>query len=94
MNIKVLGKNIKVHSKDLTHEVACGYYEPGKNKITICSSLKGSEKIHTLLHEVFHAVIFRSSLYQVITPDIQEIVVDVFSTVLVENFDIKCKNDK
>lgn len=94
MTIKVLGKNVKVVSKNLIGSPAMGFFEIEKNKITICSSLKGDVKTHTLLHEVIHAITYRASLHQVIPHDTQELIADLFSTVLVENFDIKCKSDK
>ena len=52
-------------------------------------------KLHTLIHEVGHAMFARVGLNQTeISSDIEEVIVENFATVMCENFDIKIKLPK
>ena len=43
------------------------------------------EKLHTLIHEIGHAVFGRISLVQGVSPELEEVIVDTIATALVEN---------
>lgn len=78
--------------KPLQEQGFLGVYEPQKKLITIDDQLSHDEELHTELHEVLHAAWDRLSLNQTAIPrEVQEIIVDGFATVLVENYKIKAK---
>lgn len=87
--INILGQDFKVEFKDLSKDGFHGlcYYKEGR--IVLHNELKGHELQQTLLHECFHAVLFRTGAHQSITPEVQEVVVDSFATFLTDHFDFK-----
>ena len=64
-----------------------------KNGImAINKELRGRDLTQTYLHECFHAVIRRVGINQgELSPDLEEVIVDSFSTFLVDNFHIRLK---
>ena len=63
-----------------------------KKMIALDASLKDYDLEHTLLHELGHALIYRSSIYQSLPHEIEEILVDIFGTFLLDNFSLKIKD--
>ena len=59
--------------------------------IQLDAELKGDELQQTLCHELFHAVCYEGSLYQTISPDLEEVVVDLMAKSLIKNFNLRCK---
>jgi len=57
--------------------------------IVIDSTLTGHDLEHTLIHELGHALIYRSSIYQSLPHEIEEILVDIYGTFLLDNFALK-----
>jgi len=67
-----------------------GYFQNGE--IVVGINKDPSIELQTLIHEMGHALWERLSLNQTdIHPDIQEILCDVYATMMVENFDIKIR---
>lgn len=59
--------------------------------IALDASLKGHDLEHTLIHELGHALIYRSSIYQSLPHEIEEILVDIYGTFLLDNFSLGLK---
>lgn len=72
-------------------EKAGGYYYPTEKKIEIDSSLPDQDFPRALLHEIFHATFDRVSFSQAIPSELEEVLVDTLSKVVVENFTLKQK---
>lgn len=90
-NIEIFGKKFKIiKSKDL-HEIGiAGRIHYDNSIIEISTELDDQEMLQTLLHECFHGIFRRCSIIQAnVSHDIEEVIVDSFSTWLVENFDFK-----
>lgn len=69
-----------------------GQYEYDKKVISL-NHLHESDKelLHTLLHECGHAMFYRVSIQQAVSWEVHEFIVNNYSTMLLENFDIKPK---
>ena len=94
-NIDVLGQKWKVIRLDgLKEQGILGKCIFAKKLIAIDGSLHGHELEHTLLHELGHALIYRSSIYQSLPHEIEEILVDIFGTFLLDNFSLKIKEKR
>ena len=91
----ILGARVKLHFQEKLFETgAVGLYDPDQKKIIIDSRLNENDKLHTLIHEFVHAVQFRSGLVQTSIPqDLHEIMAETIATALIENFEIKLKNN-
>ena len=90
--MNVFGLKVKlIISKDLPMNVA-GQYEYGKELITL-NNLHESDKelIHTLIHELSHAMFYRVSINQAISFETNEFICNNMATVILENFDVKPK---
>ena len=93
----MLPKKTKVHGMDykvqltakVTHQdiPVMGICDYPNRTIKISKDFHTPETIHsTFLHELFHANCRTSSLEQVISPDLEEIIVDTMAKVVCENF--------
>lgn len=94
MILKVFGCDVEVIFEDnlMNEKNLYGYYHPKNKIIKIDSSLKGKNKNHTLCHELFHAVFDRLGFHNTsLSLDMEELIVDNLSQVLIENMDIKWK---
>lgn len=85
--LKVLGKKIKVVFRDMTEENVCGHYLYTQGLIEINNTLDPLTQQVTLLHELVHAVFDRAGIHSAnISHDIEEIIADQVSKVVLENF--------
>tara|TARA_R110002096_G_scaffold400805_2_gene597530 strand:+ start:176 stop:502 length:327 start_codon:yes stop_codon:yes gene_type:complete len=87
MKLPIKGRTYKVIVDTLSPGIA-GLCDPINKVIYIDSEVN---LMDTLLHEIGHAYIHEVALDQVMTPEIQEIVVENFAQVLTDLFDIKLK---
>lgn len=87
-SLNVFGKKIKIKVGDIG-EGYDGLFYPKENLIVI--SLTASDVDHVLLHEFLHAVLERCSLTQVVSYPSEEVLIDMITKCLLENFDIKPK---
>ena len=85
----IFGQLVKVEFADLDLHIG-GLCHPN-GLIQINKELDDSQVLQVLLHEFIHAVIGRVSLYQAITPEIEEIIAETISKSLCENFILKSK---
>lgn len=88
--LNIFGNKIKISIEDIGTEDAGRYYEK-LNLIKIAPHLKGDDLMHTLLHEVGHAILVRTGVRQAIEDQVHEVIVENMATALLENFDIKLK---
>lgn len=88
----VFGIKVKVKVSDRLPPNIAGQFEPAKETITL-NAVHESDKelLHTILHEVGHAMFYRVSIQQAVSWEVHEFIVNNFATVLLENFDIKPK---
>jgi Zn-dependent peptidase ImmA (M78 family) len=87
--LKVFGKDVPVKKCSRVGEEfgLAGYYDYGSGTITIEASLKADDYIHTLVHEICHAIFHRGGLHQAKMPtELEEIICEQVATVLTENF--------
>lgn len=83
----VLGKKIKVVFRDMTEENVCGHYVYNENLIEINTKTTRETQEITLLHELVHAVFFRSGVLNAkISSDLEEVISDQLAKVIIENF--------
>ena len=97
MVFEVHGKKIDVKKirRLMLTKGAAGTFNTKNNVIEVDSSLTGQELIHTYMHELIHALCARLSLENCdLSHDLEEILADNIPTMLLENFDIKCKKKK
>lgn len=92
--IPILGKYHTMKVIDDPSSDNCGEFD-GKETIMLnMAKNNDSELIHSLIHEIGHAMFVRSGLRQGLAMEIEEVVVENFATVITELFDIKFKNKK
>lgn len=68
-----------------------GYCDWKEKIIGYDSDLKGTDLIHTILHEIDHAIRYESGLYQVLSNEVLEIIAETTATQFIRLFDIKFK---
>lgn len=93
MNLKkiktfdVLGKKVKVVFRDMTIEGVCGHFVYVDNLIEINNKLDKDTQEITIMHELIHSVFARSGIHNArVSADIEEIIADQVSKVILENF--------
>ncbi len=90
VNINVLGEKWKIKRvAGLKENGIMGKCIFREKLIAIDSTLTGYDLEHTLIHELGHALIYRSSIYQSLPHEIEEILVDIYGTFLLDNFSLK-----
>ena len=90
MNVPIFGTDYKIFFVDPVDDKDgdCCFE---KKIIRVHPELDQENREKTLLHELGHAIIFETGLYQVLHPDIIEIIVDNFSVFHWKTFFIKFK---
>ena len=83
-HVNIFGRTFKIQVTNLDGEEV-GFCNRDTNTILIEASQSDEDKIHTLIHEICHAVFGRISLNQAVSQDVEEIIVDSIATALVEN---------
>lgn len=78
----------KMNLKKMAHEY--GHYNPETKEITIDSKLNEKDLVTTLMHEVIHAVHDRLNIQ--INPAIEEMLSEVITIALYDNFKITMKD--
>ena len=88
-SVNVFGQNISIVKKNnlLKDEDAYGLYDPSSKTIYIDEDLPPNTARETLIHECGHALFHRAGLSQSkIASDLEEIIVEQFTIMFVENF--------
>lgn len=90
-SLDVLGKRVPLKKvKNLTRETGMlAYYDTEAKIIAYDSELSQERFLPTLIHEMVHAIFDRSGLSQAKLPlELEEVIAEVFQTVLLENFKV------
>ena len=89
ITIDVLGEKWKIKRlAGLVSQGIMGKCVFAEKTIYIDDSLTDYQLEHTFIHELGHALIYRSSIYQSLPHEIEEILVDIFGTFLLDNFSL------
>ena len=88
-SLKIFGLKFKVKVAPLGGIL--GLCDRATSTIYIEEAQTDTDKMHTLLHEIGHAVFGRVGLVQGISPELEEVIVENIATALVENFEIRAK---
>ena len=88
-HFNVFGQKVKIKFGDLGPNFQGMFYSQ-KNLIVIAKDTPPEEISRVVIHEFFHSVISRCSLDQVVSYPSEEVLVDMFTKALLENFEIKC----
>lgn len=93
MKLQIFGKEYRVmKAKRLAESGTAAYVDFNNKLIVVDSELVGEDYWVAIMHEVYHALVDRISLDQVIKDQLEEIVVDVFAKCLIENFKLTPKD--
>ncbi len=94
MKFNVFGLIVPViKEKGLFDRGFVGYYDPVKKQIKVDSNQKGIELTHTVIHELGHTLFDRCGILQSkIQPELVEVIVENFATMMVENFRVTPKS--
>ena len=89
----VLGQNVSIEYSDRplmdeSGKYLAGYFDIKRNHIVIHNESE-KETMKTLIHELTHAIVYRSGLAQIITLEAQEILCESMSHFIYENFDLR-----
>lgn len=85
----IYGQKVKVEYAELENTVGGLSYSSGL--IQINKHLPKEHVPQVLLHEFFHSVISRTSLDQRLSLDVEEMIVELLSKAVVENFDVRIR---
>jgi Zn-dependent peptidase ImmA (M78 family) len=86
-SFNVFGKKIKIKMGNLGPNFE-GMFYPTQDLIVINKDIKKEEIDHTIIHEFIHSVISRCSLDHVVSYPSEEVLVDMITKALLENFKI------
>lgn len=92
-HFNVFGEKIKIKLGDLGPQYD-GMYYPNNKLIVINKDVDPENLNRVIIHEFFHSVIDRCSLNQVVQYPSEEVLVDMFTKALLENFEVKIKLKK
>jgi Zn-dependent peptidase ImmA (M78 family) len=88
-SVKIFGLKFKVKVTKLNGYL--GLCDRLTNTIYIEANQSDKDKLHTLIHEIGHAVFGRVGLCQGISPEIEEVIVENMATAIIENNLIEIK---
>jgi len=86
---RIYGQKVLVEYAELDDRI--GGLSHSKGLIQINKKMPKNLVKQVLLHEFFHSVIGRTSLDQRISLDVEEVLVELLSKALVENFNVTIK---
>jgi hypothetical protein len=88
----IFGKTVRYWKADLTEHKLDGYYDYQESAIFLHNKLKGDELKLVMLHEEFHAIMHRLGLHAVVSNEIEELIVENFSTFVCESYELVSKH--
>lgn len=93
--LNIFGSKVRLLVSLKMSQNMAGMYDPDKEIIYLNANHDTDrELLHTLLHEAGHALFYRVSIQQAVSWEIHEFIVNNYSTMLLENFEIKPKVKK
>jgi len=84
----IFGKKATIHFGPTENDDAGGI---DLETFKICINPKSKDKHQVILHEAFHGLLHRLGLSGHIDENLEEVLVDCFSTLVVENYTLKPK---
>ena len=88
----VFGAKIKLRVNAKLPNHIAAQYEPLKDMISLSENHDSDQELlHSLIHEMGHALFYRVSINQAVSFETHEFIVNNMATMLLENFDIKPK---
>ena len=87
----IFGQRWKIVVTDELPEHVMGLCQKEEKKLYISKKINKEDVLHTLIHEMCHALIHRISLDQALHHEMEEIIVDSFATMMTECFHISPK---
>jgi hypothetical protein len=92
--LPILGKVIEIKIIDEPENDACGEFD-GDDLLTLNTAKNSDpEMIHTIVHEIGHAIFVRAGFRQGIPIALEEAIVQSYANVITELFELKFKNKK
>lgn len=88
--VDVFGRMTPIEYKKLEDDTA-GHFDRETKSIAISDDEKGAKYVHTLLHELGHALMDRVGIHQAISDETEEIIAENYATMITELFDLKWK---
>lgn len=92
--LNIFGRTVPWERKSLANSGEYGNYCYEEHKITIDEEINQTKFIITILHEFIHALFNRLGYDQIIEQCVEEMICENIPKGLVENFDIKVKEQK
>lgn len=86
LSVKVFGEEYHLEVLPDEDSRVMGRFDSSEKKIFIREKLSERDFFHTLIHEIGHGLFYRNSFYQSIPSELEEVIVDSFATIMVENF--------
>lgn len=94
LNIFGLRTPVKVTKNLALNHGVMGLFSKTKNEILIAEDQTKDEAIQTLLHEAGHALFSRVGTTQAISHELEEIIVEQYSIMMFENFNLTIKKKR
>ncbi len=89
---KVFGRLVPIYKrKGLLAEDTYGYYREDVKEIAVAEELKGEILEHTIIHELFHAVLDRLHIHQQLNDEFAEVLIENLAAAVVDNYRLKWK---
>lgn len=86
MIFEVFGVRVPVIKADLSDENLAGKYDPKTKTIFVEARQNTESFVHSVLHELGHAMLHRTGMNQSLPGEIEELIVENFATLLIENY--------
>lgn len=89
--MRVFGKMIPVFKVRglMASADAYGYYSEEHQQIGVDAGLKSDDLEHTVIHEMFHAVLDRLHCQQQMAPEFVEVVVENLARAVIDNYKVR-----
>jgi hypothetical protein len=93
VKLKVFGLDVKLVFRPIMDTMNLhGYFDPVKLEIVIDSKQSKKDQMSTLIHEICHTLAYRLGWKQSISQQMEEMLCEQISTVLMENFDLRLRS--
>lgn len=89
---EVFGRKVPIYKiPGLRREGCFGYFHADTKRIGIDAHLAGPDLEHTVIHEMFHAILDRLHIQQQMPPEFVEVLVENLSAGVIDNYNLEWK---